>query len=87
MEVLLVTVFVCVTLWISNVIFSRQEQKRKKNIVRKNKMLQDFYTQDLANMEEVQLSGISTDMNSDMKFSEAVNRINLSIDVGVQLYD
>lgn len=87
MEVLLVTVFVCVTLWISNVIFSRQEQKRKKNIVRKNKMLQDFYTQDLANMEEVQLSGISIDMNSDMKFSEAVNRINLSIDVGVQLYD
>lgn len=87
MEILVVTLAVCMILSLSYVFFSKDAKRKKAVEYEKNLLLRDFYKQEIKHMEILQLEGIGNDENSDFEFKQAVKRINLPNDIRVQIYD
>ena len=87
MEILVVTLAVCMILILSYVLFSKDAKRKKAVEYEKNLLLRDFYKQEINHMEILQLEGIGNDGGSDFEFKQAVKRINLPNDIRVQIYD
>lgn len=87
MEILIVTLFVCMVLIISYVSFDQKIKKQKREIDKKNVVIQNFYKQEINRIGKLRLEGTGNDGNSDFEFKQAVKKINLPNDIRVQLYD
>ena len=87
MEILIVTLFVCMVLIISYVSFDQKIKKQKIEIDKKNLVIHNFYKQEINRIGKLRLEGTGNDGNSDFEFQQAVKKINLPNDIRVQLYD
>ncbi len=84
---IIVTLFVCVVLVLSYVIFDKKAKKQKKEIDKRKILICDFYKQEISRIKKLELAGTENDGNSDFEFKQAVKKINMSNDTRVQLYD
>ncbi len=85
MEILTVTLFVCMILAISYVLFGKEINRKKKEECEKNLLLRNFYQLEMEGMGKLQLEGTGSDGNSDFEFRLAVKRIHLPNDIRVQI--
>lgn len=87
MEVVVVSLFTCIMLGISYVLFGKSVKVKKQKEAEERMRICCSFQQEIDNMEKLELVGIGSDENSDFKFIEAVRKIDLPEDVRVQLYD
>ena len=72
---------------ISYVSLDQKIKKQKREIDKKNVVIQNFYKQEINRIGKLRLEGTGNDGNSDFEFQQAVKKINLPNDIRVQLYD
>lgn len=87
MEILVVTLVVCMILGIAYAFFNKDAKGKKKVECEKNLLLRNFYKQEIKSIETLQLAGTGSDGNSDFEFNQAVKKINLPNNIRVQIYD
>ena len=88
MEVLGVTLLVYVVLFTSYVYFDKKARKQKEEVARKNTLISAFYRQEMNCMKKLELVGDKSDeLNSEFEFKRAVEKINMSSSIRVQLYN
>lgn len=87
MEILVVTLIVCIILSISYVFFDKNARKQKEEIDKDNMLILEFYNQEMNCMGKLELAGIGNNGYSDFKFTEAVKEINMPNNTKIQFYD
>lgn len=87
MEILVVTLAVCMILGISYAFFNKDAKRRKMLECEKRALLRNCYIQEIKNIGPLELAGMGSDGNSDFEFKQAVKKINLPNDIRVQIYD
>lgn len=87
MEILVITLLVCMILGISYAFFGIDIKRKKKAECEKKLLIRNFYQQEIECMGKLQLEGIGSDGNSDFEFNQAVKKINLPNNIRVQIYD
>ena len=74
MEILVVTLAECAILGVLYVFFNERAKKSKETEDEKRLLLHNFYKQEMAHIETLQLAGTGSDGNGYFEFGQAVKK-------------
>ena len=87
MEVIIVTLAVCMILGVSYIVMSKEQKEKKKKALERKALLYSFFEQEIDSIKNLELVGVGNDANSDNEFIYAVRKINLPSEVRIKIYE
>lgn len=87
MEVIIVTLVVCMILGVSYIVMSKEQKEKRQKAQERKVLLYNFFEQEIDSIKNLELVGVGNDANSDNEFVNAVRKINLPSEVRIKIYE